>query len=68
MDAKLYFSAQKVAAVGFFLDRASKQEVLLGNTFLFIRKTFANLLFFVELCFDQKIRAHVWCIHGDQIN
>lgn len=52
LDAKLYFSAQKcvcVCVLFFILDHlyASKQEALLGNTFLFMRKTFANLLFFV---------------------
>jgi len=59
---KTHFSAQKVAVVGSSLDHfcASQQEALLGNTFLFIRKTFANLLFCAELCFDQKIRGHVY--------
>ena len=62
LGCKTHFSAQKVAVVGSSLDHfcASQQEALLGNTFLFIRKTFANLLFCVELCFDQKIRGHVY--------
>lgn len=62
LRCKTHFSAQKVTAVGSSLDHlcASQQEALLGNTFLFIRKTFASLLFCVELCFDQKIRGHVY--------
>lgn len=62
LGRKTHFSAQKVAVVGSSLDHlcASQQEALLGNTFLFIRKTFASLLFCVELCFDQKIRGHVY--------